>query len=147
MPVHPGIKKKEALGRSAGGFTTKLHALVDALGNPLLFLATPGQEHDVNQAENLLKNYKETTVIADKGYDSQTLINKLKKKDIASVIPPRKNSLNPRKYDKHLYKERNLIECFFGKIKQFRRVFSRFDKSIKAFLSFVNFAAAIIWLR
>ena len=146
-----GYKKdsqvKEALGRSKGGFTTKIHALVDALGNPLKFILTPGQRNEITQAEELLQNVRNTMVIADKGYDSNTLILNLEKQKCVTVIPPKKNRKVQREYDKHIYKERHLIECFFGKIKHFRRIFARFDKTASVFLSFLHFAGALIWAR
>jgi transposase len=142
-----GRQDEEALGRSKGGFTTKIHALVDALGNPLKFILTSGQRHDITQAESLLKNMKNTTVIADKGYDSNALIQAIEQQKSIAVIPPKQNRKIQRKYDTHVYKERHLIECFFGKIKHFRRVFSRFDKTAGAFMGFLNFVGTLIWLR
>jgi len=104
---------------------SKIHALVDALGNPVRFLLTPGQRNEITQAETLTEEIYGTTVIADKGYDSNAFIQSLKNKGCTPVIPPKKNRKNPRDYDKHVYVERHLIECFFGKIKHFRRIFSR----------------------
>lgn len=140
-------QEQEALGRSAGGYSTKVHALVDALGNPLKILVTPGQSSDIKQASQLLNDIGKSSVLADKGYDCDKLIDELKEKDCEAVIPPKKNRKKQRSYDKHLYKERHLIECFFNKIKQFRRVFSRFDKNKMSYLSFINFASILIWLR
>lgn len=137
----------EALGRSKGGFTTKIHAVVDALGQALRFTLTPGQHHDITQASALLEGFENTNVIADKAYDSDALMDQLKKQHCTPIIPPRSNRKIPRDYDKHLYKERHLIECFFNKIKHFRRVFSRFDKDVRSFMSFLCFASALIWLR
>ncbi len=146
-----GYKKdsgdQEALGRSRGGFTTKIHALVDALGNPLKFILTPGQRNDVTQAEPLLKDVVNAAVIADKGYDSNALIEVIEKQKSLAVIPSKKNRKVQREYDTHLYKERHLIECFFGKIKHFRRIFSRFDKTANVFMGFLNFVGTLIWLR
>ncbi len=142
-----GQQDQEALGRSKGGFTTKIHAVVDALGQALRFTLTPGQRHDITQASSLLKGFENAQVIADKGYDSQALIDQLENQNCRPVIPPRSNRKNPREYDKHVYKERHLIECFFNKIKHFRRVFSRFDKSAHSFLAFLAFASSLIWLR
>ncbi len=146
-----GYKKNshgsEALGRSKGGFTTKIHTAVDALGNPLRFTLTPGQRHDITQAEHLTEQATDTTIIADKAYDSDTFVEALKNKGCTIVIPPRRNRKTPRHYDKHLYKERHLIECFFSKIKYFRRIFSRFDKAAQTFLGFLNFVGTLIWLR
>lgn len=138
---------QEALGRSKGGFTTKIHALVDALGNPLRFILTPGQRHEITQAEILTQGFNNTTIIADKGYDSNDFVEYLEIQDCTVVIPPRSNRKNPRSYDEEEYKERHLIECFFGKIKHYRRIFSRFDKSAESYLAFLHFAAALIWLK
>jgi len=137
----------QALGRSRGGFTTKIHAMVDALGNALKFTLTSGQRHDITQAEALTEDVEDATVIADKGYDSNQFVNGLEAKRCNVVIPPRSNRKNTRNYDKHAYKERHLIECFFEKIKHFRRIFSRFDKTTGVFMSFLNFVATLIWLR
>jgi len=137
----------QALGRSKGGFTTKIHVMVDALGNPLDFILTGGQAADVTQAYVLIEGVKATYALMDKAYDADRLIEQLKQQGIIPVIPPKSNRKEIREYDKHIYKERNLIECFIGKLKQFRRVFSRFEKWAKNYMYFVRFAAALIWLR
>jgi transposase len=137
----------EALGRSKGGFSTKIHALVDALGYPLKYILTPGQRSDIAQAKPLSEGLFGVTVLADKGYDCDDFIESLEFRACEPVIPPRSNRKKPRNYDKHTYKERNLIECFFGKIKHFRRIFSRFDKSARSYLSFLHFVGMLIWLR
>ena len=142
-----GNQENEALGRSKGGFTTKIHALVDGLGNPLAFRLTGGQRHEITQAEALLGDHRGTWVIADKGYDRNALIQHIQEKHGTPVIPPRKNRKNPRDDDKHWYRERHLIPCFFGQMKHFRRVFSRFDKSAQAFLSFLHIVGALIWIK
>ena len=138
---------QEALGRSKGGFTTKIHALVDGLGNPLKFLLTPGQRHDITQSYEIVEDIFESTVIADKGYDASALIAQLEEQGCQTVIPSRKNRKESRRYDPNLYKERHLVECFFGKMKHYRRVFSRFDKSASVFLSFLCLVGTLIWLR
>jgi len=142
-----GKQKQEGLGRSHGGFTSKIHAKVDALGNPLQFIITPGQASDVTQAEFLLKNVSNSHVIADKAYGSTKIRTQIKNQQCVAVIPSKINSLNPIDYDKYIYKERHIIECFFSKIKYFRRVFSRFDKSARNFKAFLSFVGACIWLR
>jgi len=91
------------------------------------------------QAENLVHNIHDTTIIADRGYDSNAFIKYLSENNCDYVIPPRKNRKFIRTYDKHIYKERHLIECFFGKIKYFRRIFSRFDKTASSYLGFLQF--------
>jgi transposase len=142
-----GDQAAEGLGRSKGGFTSKIHAKVDSLGNPLKFIITPGQRHDITQAKELVGNEPGDYLLADKGYDSDDFRESLEKQDCEPVIPPKKNRKNPSEYDKHIYKERHVIECFFGKIKYFRRIFSRFDKSARNFTAFLSFVGAFIWLR
>ena len=150
-PCAAGYKKgqqdQEALGRSKGGFTTKIHAVVDALGQALRFTLTPGQRHDITQAAELLSGFENAQVIADKGYDANFLISQIENQKCTPVIPPRSSRKTPREYDDHVYKERHLIECFFGKIKNFRRVFSRFDKKASSFMGFLAYASVILWLR
>ena len=142
-----GDQKKQALGRSRGGFTTKIHVAVDALSNPLKILLTPGQRHDVTQMPTLLKGFTKANIIADRAYGSAKIRKQIKDQDCTAVIPPRKNAINPEHYDKDLYKERHNVECFFSKIKHFRRVFSRFDKSARSYLSFLYIVSAFMWLR
>lgn len=142
-----GQHDREALGRSKGGFTTKIHALVDALGQALKFSLTPGQRHDITQASYLIEGFENSNVIADKGYDAKAFIEQIETQHCKPVIPPRSNRKNPRDYDQHLYKERHLVECFFNKIKHFRRVFSRFDKKASSFMGFLAYASIVIWLR
>ena len=143
----PWRAEREALGRSKGGFTSKIHAKVDALGNPLRFILTPGQRHDITQAKSLSESIEGIPLIADKAYDCDDFIMDLEIKGCNPVIPPKSSRVSQRNYDKHIYKERNLIECFFGKIKHFRRIFSRYDKLALSYLSFLYFAGALIWFR
>lgn len=142
-----GEQHVEGLGRSKGGFTCKIHAKVDALGNPLQFIITPGQTSDVTQAKDLLNGVFKAHIIADKAYGSTEVRAQIKKQKCVDVIPSKCNSLKPIEYDKHIYKERHAIECFFSKIKYFRRIFSRFDKSARNFIAFLAFVGVCIWLR
>ena len=135
------------MGRSRGGLTTKIHAVVDALGNPIRFLLTGGEIADCTQAPALLEGCATQAVIGDKGYDSDTIVQSVEKMEAEVVIPPRSNRKQPRKYDAHLYTERYKIECEFGYMKHYRRIFSRFDKMKARFLSFIHFVGALLWLR
>jgi len=108
---------------------------------------TAGHRHDSPQAEPLLDGYTCERVIADKAYDSDALRQHVDDIGAEAVIPPRANRTEPPDYDAHWYKERHLIECFINKIKQYRRIFSRFEKLAKRFLGFVSFAGTLIWLR
>ena len=142
-----GKQEENGLGRSKGGFTCKIHAKVDALGNPLKFIITSGQSSDIGQAKNLLGKTTGAYVLGDKGYDADEFRESINQQKCIPVIPGRSNRKKTIKYDKHIYKERSLVECFFSKIKHFRRVFSRFDKSVNSFLAFLYFVGTILWLR
>ncbi len=110
-------------------------------------ILTPGQTSDITQGESLLSGYQLEKVIGDKGYDSNDFVEYMENNQGTAIIPSRKNSLNPRDYDSHIYKERHLVECFFNKLKYDRRIFSRFDKTDECYLGFIHFACALIWLR
>ena len=115
----------QAIGRSRGGPSTKIHALADALGNPCALMLTAGQDHDLACAEPLLENTNPGAVIADKAYDADAFIDKLTKQGTTPVIPPKANRKDQRECDFALYCERNLIERFFNKIKHFRGIATR----------------------
>jgi transposase len=142
-----GDQNTEGLGRSKGGFTSKIHVKVDALGNPLKFIITPGQVSDITQANLLLEGITGAYVIGDKGYDSKALREAIKQQGSEPVIPSKSNALEPYEYDKDIYKERHVVECYFSKMKNYRHVFSRFDKSARNFSSFLSFVGTMIWLR
>ena len=137
----------QGLGRSKGGFTSKLHLCVDALGLGLRFRLTAGQVNDITQGPALIEGFPAAFVLADKGYDADAFVAQIQAQGATAVIPPRANRKEQREYDQYLYRERHLVECFINKLKHFRRVFSRFDKLAKNYLSFVYFASALIWLR
>lgn len=136
----------QAIGRSRGGPTTKIHIAVDALGNPLRLILTPGQVHDSTQAEALTDGFVAEHVIADKAYDIDRFRAFLAFRSEA-VIPARTLRKDPPTHDAELYKERHLVECFINKIKHFRRVATRYDKTAAAFLAFVAVASFMVWLR
>ena len=117
------------------------------MGNALRFILTGGERNDITQATHLIENLDAAYVIADKGYDAEAFVLKVKERNSEVVIPSRINRKVPREIDTHLYKERHLIENQIGKLKHFRRVFSRFDKLANNYLSFIYFASTIIWLR
>jgi transposase len=127
-PKKNGGQAKQALGRSVGGFSTKIHAAVDALGNPLRFLLTGGQRGDATQAIPLLEGFDFAGVMADRGYDADDILEFIAQNEAEAVIPAKKNRIDQRETDWHTYKDRHLVECFMNKIKQYRRIFSRFEK-------------------
>ena len=140
-------QEQEGLGRSCGGFSCKIHAVCDALGNPLDFIVTPGQAHDAPQALPLIQHLKAHALLADKGYDSDDIRHAASKMSITPHIPPRKNRLEDRLYDPEIYKERHKFECLFGFLKHYRRLFARFDKTKKNFTAFLHFIAALQWIK
>jgi len=119
---------------------------VDALGNPLRLILSAGQIADIEQATALIKDQPADFVVADKGYDSDAFVAAITNQGSQAVIPPRSNRLTPRTFDRHIYTSRNLIERFFARIKQFRRIATRYDKLATSFLSFVHLACAFVWL-
>jgi transposase len=135
------------LGRSRGGFSTKVHIAVDGLGNPVEFILTAGQAADVTQAEPLIQSNKAEAYILDKAYDSDAVVAAAKRRGAEAVIPPKKNRKVPRDYDKHVYKERKKVEWFINLIKQYRRVATRYEKTARNFLGFVHVASIMVLLR
>jgi len=129
------------------GFSTKIHLATDALGNAWRFILTGGERHDIMQTERLIENFAAHYVIADKDYDAEAFVSKPKERNSAVVIPSRTNCKEQREIDAQLYKERHLIENQMGKLKQSRRVFSRFDKLAKNYLSFIYLTSTVVWLR
>ena len=128
--------------------STKIHAVVDALGNPLSFYLTPGQASDLDGADQLLPDVVADTVLGDKGYDAdERVIEPLQAQGKTAVIPPRRNRKHLREYDKELYKARHLIENFFAKLKQYRAIATRYDKRGGNFLSAIYLAASVVWLN
>lgn len=146
-PKKNGGQTEQALGKSVGGFSTKIHAMVDALGNPLRLLLTGGQRGDATQAIPLLEGFDFSYVLADRAYDTNDILDFIAQNDAEAIIPAKKNRVIQREIDWHTYKERHLVECFMNKIKQYRRIFSRFEKYASRYMSFLSFASALIWLR
>jgi transposase len=142
-----GGQDDQALGRSRGGFGTKIHGSFDGLGHPVELTLTPGQASDIGQAETLLADHEPEAVIADKGYDSDAFVKVIETRGAEAVIPPKSNRIEPREYDWHTYKERNLVERFWSKAKHYRRVAMRYEKKAANFLAFVHVAAFMIMLQ
>ena len=128
--------------------STKIHTTVDALGNPTGFHLTPGQAHDLDGTDVLLNETPAAAVLADKAYDAQArVIEPLLMAGKTIVIPPRSTRKDQRDYDRHLYKARHLIENFFARLKQYRCIATRYDKTARNFLSAVHLAGAVVWLN
>jgi transposase len=121
--------------------------LVDALGNPVDVMLTPGQAHDLTCAQPLLERADPEALLGDKAYDADALLETLNRRGIIPVIPPKANRKVPRACDFALYCERNLVERFFNKLKHFRAIATRYDKLARNFLAGVQLACAIILLN
>ena len=119
--------------------------VVDTWGRPLRFIVTGGQRHDSTQARALLTGFTAASVIADKGYDSQALIEDIEGQGATPVIPPRANRRVSRPYDATLYKQRNWIERTFNRLKHWRRIATRYDRKTAHFLAFLYLAALPLW--
>lgn len=119
---------------------------MDALGNPVRLILSAGQIADIDFATNLIADIQTDAVIADKGYDSDALVQCIQASGAQAVIPPRSNRKELRFYDTHLYKDRNLIERFFARIKHFRRIATRYEKLARNYMAFLHLVCTFVWL-
>lgn len=118
----------------------------DALGLPVRFLVSGGEVHDSKMAGALIEGLVAEHFLADKGYDSKSLVAAVEGEGMKVLIPSRKNSLEPRPYDRVIYKERNQIERLFNRLKQCRRVATRYEKTARNFLAMLQLAGTMLWL-
>jgi transposase len=136
------------MGRSRGGLTTKIHALVDARGLPILIKLTPGQAHDGRSAADMLTTLGEGDVLlADRAYDSDALRLAMAARGAWANIKPMPNRKRRPAFSAFLYRYRNLVERFFNKLKHFRAVATRFEKHSENYLALVKLASVKIWMR
>ena len=128
--------------------STKIHAMVDALGNPTALFLTAGQAHDLKGADEFLPQMQANALLADKAFDAdERVIEKLVAAGKEFVIPPKSHRKAKRTFDKEMYKARHLIENFFCRLKQYRAIATRYDKTARNFLAAIHLAAALIWLN
>jgi transposase len=142
-----GGQNDQALGRSRGGFGTKIHGSFDGLGHPVELILTGANESDIAQAEALLADHTPEAVIADKGYDKKAFVEEVESRGSEAVIPTQKDRKQQREIDRHRYRERNVCERFWSKAKQYRRVATRYEKKAANFLAFVKVAAMMVMLK
>ena len=136
------------MGRSRGGLTTKIHALVDANGNPIMLKLTEGQAHDGKSATDMLDGLGAgQTLLADRAYDSDALRKSLAERGAWANVKPMPRRVNVPAFSAYLYRFRNLVERFFNKLKHFRAVATRFEKHDENYLALLKLAAARIWMR
>jgi len=143
-----GIHRR-ALGRSRGGFTSKIHCLGDARGRPIAFDLTPGEAADCKAYDTLidLPEHAPAALLADKAYDTDAIRDDLKKRGIKAVIPPKSNRTATIRYSKRLYCQRNCIERVIGHLKINRAVATRYDQLPDSFLGMLYIAAARYWIK
>ena len=122
-----------------------MHTLTDALGNPVRFILTGGNEADCTQALSLIEGISTEAVLGDKGYDTDAIVNAVTELGSTAVIPPRTMRKDPRDCDYALYKERNLIERFFNRVKRFRAIATRYAKRARNFKAFLYLVATLVW--
>ena len=136
------------MGRSRGGLTTKIHAIVDANGLPIRLALSPGQAHDASLIDELLRGLPgKAMLLADRAYDADKIRADQAERGGWANIPPKRNRVNPIVFSPHLYRQRNLIERFFNKIKHYRRIATRYDKLGDTFLAALKLVAIRVWLR
>jgi transposase len=136
------------MGRSRGGLTTKIHAVVDAAGLPITLKLTEGQAHDGRSAQDMLGTLRAGDILlADRAYDSDALRQNLAERGAWANIKPMPRRTNIPAFSPFLYRYRNLVERFFNKLKHFRGVATRYDKSPDNYLAGVKLASARIWMR
>jgi transposase len=136
------------MGRSRGGLTSKIHALVDAEGRPVTLRLTAGQIADCTQGEALIEGLGEGDILlADKGYDSDAIRARAKQRKAWANIPPKANRKGAFAFSAWLYRQRNLVERFFNRIKHFRGIATRYDKDPANYLAAVKIVAARIWCQ
>lgn len=138
-----GGRDLQAVGLTKGGWNTKLHAAVDGKGRPLALILTGGQVSDVTQAEELLQETEAKIAVLDKGYDSDPLRIWLFERGVTPCIPAKSNRKDPLPYSKASYRKRHIVENFFGHLKTFRRVATRYDKLAETFFGWVMLAVVI----
>jgi transposase len=139
-------EQKQAIGRSRGGRNTKIHALADAKGRLLSILLSGGQAHDCPPAQRLIRRTKAAAkLLGDAAYDSAELRQWLEDRGTKPVVPNRSNRIQPFSFDKKSYKQRHRIENAFCRLKDFRRIATRYDRLARNFLASVCLVAAIVW--
>ena len=136
------------MGRSRGGLTTKIHAVVDALGRPIALKLSEGQAHDGRSAQDMLETLEAGDILlADRAYDSDALRQTLAERGAWANVKPMPNRTNIPAFSPFLYRYRNAVERFFNKLKHFRRFATRYDRQAAYYLAFIHLAAVMLWLR
>ena len=139
-----GGQASQAMGRTKGGMNTKIHAVVDEAAQPMRLFLSAGNEADISHAQTMAEEIPAAMLVGDKGYDCDGFRLWLMERGIKPCIPPRSNRKHPSAYSKHSYRKRHVVENFFERIKNFRRVATRYDKLAATYLGFVCLASTIV---
>ena len=134
------------MGRSRGGFSTKLHAVVDTKARPLYVTLTPGQRHEMVAAPDLLSHATGKALIGDTGYDSNEFVRAVRARGMKPVIHSKPERKKKHRLDRKLYRQRYLVEIFFHRLKRFRAVATRYEKTARNYLALVQVSCAWLWL-
>jgi transposase len=149
---------QEALGRSQGGFSTKVHVRAEGQGKPITFVLTPGQRHETVAFERLMEQgavkrvgsgrprLKPRRIVGDKGYSSGAIRRYLRRRHIGVTIPRRRDERRRGRFDRAIYRLRNQVERLINRLKQFRRVATRYEKRAENYLAVLMIAAIRLWL-
>lgn len=152
------MQQREALGRSKGGFSTKIHLRCDGHGLPITFLLTVGERHEAVVFEQLMEQgavkregsgrprLRPKRVVGDKGYSSRKIRLYLRRRGIRLTIPRKDNERHRGKFDKSIYRQRNHVERCFNRLKQFRRIATRYEKNAENYLTMLTIASIMMWL-
>lgn len=152
------MQQREALGRSKGGFSSKIHLRCDGNGLPLTFLLTVGERHEAVVFEQLMEQgsvkrvgsgrprLRPKRVVGDKGYSSRKIRSYLRRRGIRLSIPRKDNEKHRGKFDKSIYRQRNQVERCFNRLKQFRRIATRYEKKAQNYLAMLTLASILLWL-
>jgi transposase len=154
----PGAAGDEALGRSRGGFTTKIHVRSEGYGKPVTFTLTGGQVHDSQQVTALIDRgairrigrgrprLRPAKVVGDKAYSSRSIRQALRKRGISPVIPTKANERRQPDFDREAYRQRNIVERLINRLKNFRRIATRYEKRAVNYLAMIHIAAILLWI-
>ena len=152
------MQQREALGRSKGGFSTKIHLRCDGNGLPVTFLLTVGERHETVVFEQLLEQgavkrkgsvrprLRPHRIVGDKGYSSGSIRRYLRRRGIRLTIPRKNNEKHRGRFDKSIYRTRNVVERCFNRLKQYRRIATRYEKQAENYLTMLTLASIMMWL-
>lgn len=152
------MQQREALGRSKGGFSTKIHLRCDGNGLPITFVLTDGERHETVVFEQLMEQgavrrtaggrprLRPRRVVGDKGYSSGAIRRYLRRRGIRFTIPRKDNEKHRGQFDKSIYRTRNVVERCFNRLKQFRRIATRYEKNAENYLAMLTLASIQLWL-